>query len=381
MNKKMKTILFAFLAAIGAAMIAAVLFYLADMRAKGTLGNWFEDQFILKWSYISGASGQWITESSFRWETFKNFVLALLAAAAGLWGASIVLTAAISRKQGGKKEADRIGALLHARLSDKNVAFPEKYQALETIAREMEERMEQKERSLQMETAQKNDLIAYLAHDLKTPLTSVIGYLSLLEEAPELPTEQRIKYVHITREKALRLESLINELFDITRYNLHEIVLDKTEANVSYLLEQMADEFYPLLSAHGNRVELSVEEPLTAQLDTDKIARVFNNILKNAIGYSDPGTAIQIVARKEGKNITVAFIDQGKTIPEQKLKTIFEKFYRLDESRATNTGGAGLGLAIAKQIVTAHGGTIQAESRDHVTTFTVELPVEEEEML
>lgn len=379
MNKKIKTILYAFLAASGAAVIAAVLFYLADVRAEGTLGNWFEDQFILKWSYISGVSGQWMTESSFRWETFKNFVLALLATAAGLWGASIVLAAAISRKQGGKKEAERIGALLYARLSDKTVAFPEKYQALETFAREMEERMEQKERSLQMETAQKNDLIAYLAHDLKTPLTSVIGYLSLLEEAPELPAEQRAKYVHITREKALRLESLINELFDITRYNLHEIVLDKTEANVSYLLEQLADEFYPLLSAHGNRIELSVEEELTASLDTDKIARVFNNILKNAIGYSDPGTPIQIAARRDGESIIVTFTDQGKTIPEQKLKTIFEKFYRLDDSRSTHTGGAGLGLAIAKQIVTAHGGTIQAESRDHVTTFTVNLPAEGEE--
>lgn len=377
----MKTILYAFLFASGAAVIAAALFYLADVRADGMLGNWFEDQFILKRYYISGVSGQWVTESSFRWEMFKRFALKLLTVTAGVWGASIVLTAAISRKQNGKKEADRIGALLYARLSDKTVPFPDKYQALEAITREMEERMEQKERSLQMETAQKNDLIAYLAHDLKTPLTSVIGYLSLLEEAPELPTEQRVKYVHITREKALRLESLINELFDITRYNLHEIVLDKTEANVSYLLEQMADEFYPLLSAHGNRVELSVEENLTAALDTDKIARVFNNILKNAIGYSDQGTPIKITACREGNSVTVTFTDQGRTIPEQKLKTIFDKFYRLDESRSTHTGGAGLGLAIAKQIVTAHAGTIQAESRDHVTTFTVKLPVGGEETL
>ena len=381
MNKKVKTILLAFLAASGAIVIVTVLFYLADVRAEGTLGNWFEDQFVLKWSYKSGSSGSWMTESSFRWETFKKFVLALMAGSAGLWGASLVITAAISQERGGKKEADRIGAMLYARLSDPSVAFPAKYQGLETFAREMEERMDQKERSLQQETAQKNDLIAYLAHDLKTPLTSVIGYLSLLEEAPELPAEQRAKYVHITREKALRLECLINELFDITRYNLHEIVLDKTNANVSYLLEQMADEFYPLLSAHENRIELSVEEDLTAFLDADKIARVFNNILKNAIGYSDPGTPIQITARKAGDRITVTFTDQGKTIPEQKLKTIFEKFYRLDESRSTNTGGAGLGLAIAKQIVTAHGGTIQAESRNHMTTFTVSLPTGKENAL
>ena len=147
----------------------------------------------------------------------------------------------------------------------------------------------QRQEQLQKEAAgRKNDLITYLAHDLKTPLTSVIGYLSLMEEVPEMPAEQRVKYVHITLDKALRLERLINEFFEITRYNLQQIVLEKESLDLSFMLVQMADEFYPILSDHGNTLKLqgTNEESIMVYGDGDKLARVFRNILKNAIAYS-----------------------------------------------------------------------------------------------
>lgn len=227
---------------------------------------------------------------------------------------------------------------------------------------------------LQTETERKNDMIAYLAHDLKTPLTSVVGYLSLLDEAPDMPAAQRAKYIHISLEKALRLEKLINEFFEITRYNFNEIVLEKETTDLHYMLVQMSDEFYPVLKEHGNTIKLSCDENVTVYADAPKLARVFNNILKNAIAYSDPGTPILIKAKQTGHTVCISFQNSGKTIPRQKLERIFEKFFRLDDARTSNTGGAGLGLAIAKEIVTQHGGTISADSENRLTTFYVSLP-------
>lgn len=223
----------------------------------------------------------------------------------------------------------------------------------------------------------KNDLVVYLAHDIKTPLTSVIGYLSLLDEAPDMPPEQKAKYVGITLEKAYRLEQLIDEFFEITRFNLQTIRLSKSKINLTFMLQQMADEFYPMLAPEGKQAEVHAPEGLSIWGDADKLSRVFNNILKNAAVYSDRDCAIHISARAQSENVAIRFENQGDPIPAEKLETIFEKFFRLDASRSSQTGGAGLGLAIAKEIVTAHGGAITAESDENRTVFTVTLPIRE----
>ena len=220
----------------------------------------------------------------------------------------------------------------------------------------------------------KNDLIVYLAHDLKTPLTSVIGYLTLLRDEPQISLELRARYTNIALDKAERLEELVNEFFDITRYNLQQLTLEKEPVDVSYLLVQLTDEFYPLLQAHGNTIELNVPQDLTVEGDAGKLARVFNNLLKNAVSYSTPGTPILLWAEQADEQAQFFVQNRGKTIPAHQLDALFEKFFRLDEARSTATGGAGLGLAIAKEIVTLHGGSISAHSEQGVTTFTVELP-------
>lgn len=231
----------------------------------------------------------------------------------------------------------------------------------------------QKKAALEAEQ-RKNDLVVYLAHDIKTPLTSVIGYLSLLDEAPDMPPEQKAKYVGITLEKAYRLEQLIDEFFEITRFNLQTIVLNEEQINLPFMLRQMADEFYPMLTPHAKQVTVNVPEGLTLWGDADKLARVFNNILKNAVTYSNDNSIIDISAQQKDESITIAFTNQGKLIPQEKLETIFEKFFRLDTSRSTHTGGAGLGLAIAKEIANAHGGDIFVQSNPDKTVFSVMLP-------
>ncbi len=245
----------------------------------------------------------------------------------------------------------------------------------------MEKKLNQIKASLNKKTQaaleadqRKNDLVMYLAHDIRTPLTSVIGYLSLLEEAPDLPAEQRAKYTRITLEKSYRLEKLINEFFDITRYNLQTILLEKQTINLPYMLMQLADEFYPTLAQSGKQVQVDVEENLTYYGDPDKLARVFQNIIKNAIAYSYENSTITIRGKSAGDQILLTFENHGNQIPEQRLSTIFDKFYRLDESRSTTTGGSGLGLAIARSIVNAHGGEIYAESNETRTLFTISLP-------
>lgn len=246
---------------------------------------------------------------------------------------------------------------------------------MEVKLNEVRQKLKQRAESAKREEQRKNDLVVYLAHDIRTPLTSVIGYLSLLDEAPDMPAEQRAKYTRITLDKANRLEKLINEFFEITRYNSLQSKLEKEPIDLYYMLVQLVDEFYPILSERGNTAVLEAEETLSVGGDSTKLARVFNNILKNAAAYSDPGTPILITAKKAGASVLISFQNQGPTIPADKLSAIFEKFFRLDEARASDTGGSGLGLSIAKEIVTLHGGTIQAQSSERRTTFTVTLPV------
>lgn len=244
---------------------------------------------------------------------------------------------------------------------------------LNTIKHSLEKRAQ----AAQAAEQRKNGLVVYLAHDIKTPLTSVIGYLSLLDEAPDMPPEQRAKYVGLTLEKAYRLEQLIDEFFEITRFNLQSMVIRKGKIKLAFMLQQISDEFYPMLTPHGKSIVVEAPEDLTLYADADKLSRVCNNILKNAVAYSYPGSTIRLTAARTADQVVITFTNAGDPIPAEKLETIFEKFFRLDAARSSQTGGAGLGLAIAKEIVAAHGGTIAAHSDTAQTVFTVTLPLGE----
>ena len=247
---------------------------------------------------------------------------------------------------------------------------------LEFVERELntvKDTLEKRAYEAQEKEQQKNDLVVYLAHDIKTPLTSVIGYLSLLDENPDLPDALKEKYTHIAWEKANRLETLVNEFFEITRYNLQSIPLHKEDINLCYMMVQISDELYPQLASRNKEVKIDINDDIILFGDSEKLARVFNNILKNAITYSDSNSIIEISAQQKPGNVLVVFENSG-AIPDDKIKVVFDKFYRLSSSRSSETGGAGLGLAIAKDIVDMHGGEIRAESSSGKTIFTVELP-------
>lgn len=271
---------------------------------------------------------------------------------------------------------DIINQGIDALLNDEDeICLPAEMSAIERKLNMVRQTLQQRSQAAQSAEQRKNDLVMYLAHDIRTPLTSVIGYLSLLEEAPDMPVKQRAKYVHITLEKAYRLENMINEFFEITRYNLQQIVLNKETIDLYYMLVQLTDELSPILAENGNTAVLRADENLSIYGDSDKLARVFNNVLKNAAAYSFPNTEIVISAEEKGNQIIITFQNSGKTIPREKLSAIFEKFYRLDEARTSNTGGSGLGLAIAKEIINLHGGTITAHSGQETVSFVICLPI------
>lgn len=258
--------------------------------------------------------------------------------------------------------------------SEESIHMITELRPIETRLTEIKSTLKKQELEAQEAEKKKNDLVLFLAHDLKTPLTSVVAYLSMLDGYPDMSKEERERYTHIALEKSIRLGELINEFFEITRFNLQDIVLEPVVLNLTMMLEQVADEFYGVLQEKNLTCRVDAEEDLMIYGDADKLARVFDNILRNAVSYCDWDSEIRIHAGKVEEGIVITFSNHGEPIPPEKLNTIFEKFYRLDEARHSRTGGAGLGLAIAKQIVELHGGTIRAESDNRETRFVVVLP-------
>lgn len=245
---------------------------------------------------------------------------------------------------------------------------------IENSLNEIRATIRRQEKEMRDNEKRKNDLVLFLAHDLKTPLTSVVAYLSMLDTHPDMSVEERAKYTHISLEKAMRLGELINEFFEITKFNMQVIELEPVELDLSIMLEQLADELYAVLREKNLTCTVAAEGNLMIHGDPDKLARVFDNILRNAIAYCKPDSEIRIRAQRKKKDVVIEFANKGGGLSKEELQMIFEKFYRVDNSRSTKTGGAGLGLAIAKEIVTLHHGTIVAESDPFETRFIVTLP-------
>ena len=274
---------------------------------------------------------------------------------------------------------DRLRGATRGLLSDGGAAagLPRELQPIQEDLEAIRRQLTAREEAARESEQRRRDLVAFLAHDLKTPLTSVVGYLTLLHGRPDLSPEQRAKFTGVAVDKARRLGELLGEFVDVSRMDLDSTSAEKGPIQLSLLLEQLSDEFYPLFAEKELTCAPDIQPHLTVWGDPDKLARVFDNVLRNAVSYSTPGGRVELRARARGPWAEIVFRNQGLAIPEGELSNIFEKFYRLDAARSSRTGGAGLGLAIAKEIVELHGGTIRAESDGALTTFTISLPLYE----
>lgn len=222
----------------------------------------------------------------------------------------------------------------------------------------------------------KDELITNVSHDIRTPLTSIIGYLGLIEDRQYHSKEDLLKYTHIAYVKAKQMKSLVEDLFEYTKVRQPDTPITTTTFDMVQLLEQLAIEFE--LEASRKSVEIQVQSDCPQILmtgDTDKLVRVFNNLITNALKYGKNATLIMITIEKIGTEVVVSVKNNGKMIPKHALDALFNRFYRVEESRSQETGGSGLGLAIAQSIIALHGGYIYAKSNQQWTSFIIHLPL------
>lgn len=225
---------------------------------------------------------------------------------------------------------------------------------------------------------EKSDLITNVAHDLRTPLTSIIGYLDLVKRKSELTNEDREKYVTIAYDKSKRLEKLINDLFEFTKVGAEKIQVNKMNLNFKKFMEQMVEEFYP--SFEEAKLECIVQDELTQghlMADPDLLARGIANLFSNAVKYGKDGKVIRVCLKEDKENIYLSLTNFGEIISEEDLGHIFDKFFRVENSRSVETGGTGLGLAIAKKVILLHHGKISVSSDFKGTVFSISLPIGE----
>lgn len=223
----------------------------------------------------------------------------------------------------------------------------------------------------------KNELITNVAHDLRTPLTSIIGYLELLAGNQQVPADMQNKYIEIAYGKSRRLQKLIEDLFGFTKLNCGKIAMHVGQIDIVKLLGQLVEEAYPNFVEKGLSYDLQSNVPAKIiNADGNLLARLFDNLIGNAIKYGADGKRVLVKIHAEGETVTVSVTNYGYVIPADELPLIFNKFYRVEQSRSSSTGGTGLGLAIAKEIVDMHGGTISVASDLNGTVFTVKLQVD-----
>ncbi|MBX4150458.1 HAMP domain-containing protein [Paenibacillus lautus] len=219
----------------------------------------------------------------------------------------------------------------------------------------------------------KNDLITGVSHDLRTPLTSILGFLEVIEEDRYQDEVELRYYVNIAYEKAQSLKKLIDDLFEYTRIN-NGLPLDIREIDMAQFMRQLIEEFVPALEKAGLECKLAAEEGLVVLADGAQLVRAYENLISNAIRYGESGKRIDIAVRSDGNRVSISFTNYGDPIPERDLPFIFDRFYRVEASRSKQTGGTGLGLAITKSIVEVQGGEIRVRSDRQRTTFETRFP-------
>ncbi|MCI1920947.1 MAG: HAMP domain-containing histidine kinase [Liquorilactobacillus nagelii] len=226
----------------------------------------------------------------------------------------------------------------------------------------------------------KDELITNVSHDIRTPLTSIIGYLGLIEDQQYHSQEELLKYTHTAFVKARQMKTLADDLFEYTKVRQSTTPLNLSTIDLKQLLEQLAVSFE--LESQKKQMVISTDfetGPIKMEADSQKLVRVFNNLITNAFKYGNGGSKLILKARHVSKTqLEVVVANDGQPIPKESLKKLFDRFYRVESSRSKETGGSGLGLAIAQSIVELHHGKIHAESNENWTQFIIELPIRQE---
>ncbi|WP_312072325.1 HAMP domain-containing sensor histidine kinase, partial [Anaerotignum propionicum] len=285
-------------------IIAFIVFILIllviDSYLEGSVAEYFVRSLLDDREEVLNYTGHHVIRGNFRWDRLRSILTFIAVTGFLMVEISIYFACKISRNRENEKVVAQVEERLRQFQDDKN---PTEVQELKAIDVEIKSILNEKariEQEKEMEIQKKNDLVTYLAHDLKTPLTAIIGYLSILEES-EIPEKIQKDYLKKVLDKSYHLEELINQFFDITRFNLQEIPLNKTEINGEFFLEQITDEVYPLLKPKELQINLNISPHFRIYGDGTLLARVLTNLLKNAISYSNKDSVIKITGKEEAE--------------------------------------------------------------------------------
>ncbi len=355
-------------------VVCTLLYMITDWLSTGIIADWLDKNFM--YEYYDENYNNGLLVRKFNWDGFKSFLFITLLLTASVVSVICILLSDFLKRRRREKTAHQAAIYLD-RYALREVPipaeFPREYAEIFLRISEIRQKMQAQAQTLHSETERRNDLVTYLAHDLKTPLTSVIGYLTLLRDEPDISVELRNRYTGIAMKKAERMESLLAELFEITSFRISNIELQMQTVNFSVMLSQLANEFLPLLKEKELQIDEDFRPDVMLLCDADKLERVIDNLLRNAIAYSYPQSVIHMQLWQGEQEVILKITNSGKTIPPEQLSRIFEQFFRIDAARSS-TGGSGLGLAIAKLLVEAHGGSITAQSENEHICFSVRMP-------
>ncbi|GAB5052530.1 sensor histidine kinase [Pediococcus ethanolidurans] len=224
----------------------------------------------------------------------------------------------------------------------------------------------------------KDELITNVSHDLRTPLTSIIGYLGLIENQQYQNEDDVLKYTHTAFLKAQQMKSLVEDLFEYTKVRQASTKMTFNQISVEPMLEQLAASFELEAEKKNMKIDTKAKpKDIKIEGDAEKLGRLFNNLISNALKYAKGGRHINLEATQSGDQVVFKVSNDGEMIPEESIKHLFERFYRVESSRSKATGGTGLGLAIAQSIVELHHGKISVESSEKLTSFIVKMPLKQ----
>lgn len=320
--------------------------------------------------------GKTYIEGKLRWDIIKNTSILLIYV---IYIILFIISDIVNMRKAFKIE-NTIISEIHDRIrtlkSEQGIDRKPEYLKIDNEILELiKERNRLMEQNREQNT-QHNQSMAFLAHDLKTPLTSIFGYVSLLLDEPNICEENKKKYLNIIQSKSQELEILINQFFNLAKYQLQISDLRLKKVDLLNLLIQMKETFYPGITKKNLQFEIAIEEPILLSIDQDLMVRAFYNIIKNAIQYTETGGKIRIYTESNLGYQSIIIENEIKRMTEEQVLNLFQPFFRLDKLRNKSVEGSGLGLAISKEIIEKHAGRISSDLTDSTLKIVVDIPLE-----
>lgn len=346
--------------------------FFIDLNFNGFIAEYFETKLLTEKEHVL-LNGKYVIKGRLNWPSLKNIMI-ILTLSIFIFIEMIIYF--ISRYSAKKSRTmtindidNRIEQLVKGQTPNNK---SDEYKNIDFRINKLIDSIKITKQQASLEMSKRNDVVTYLAHDLKTPLTVIIGYLTIINDS-DVPETIKKKYIETVLEKSYALEDLTNQFFDITRFELQDIPINKSSLSAEFFLEQITQELYPLLQDKELKFDINIASGMNLYVDGTLFSRVLNNLLKNAIVYSNKNSVIKITGVTKEDNVQLSIENDSQTIGEQELELMFKKFYRRDQSR-NQYSGSGLGLAIAKEIIQKHQGTISAQSNNGHIVFIITLP-------